>query len=197
MKQIRFFLFVVSVFHFKSLLGVQVIEDIPPCELAFHGGHLYEAYPHYKDLYPNLPNFPLSHGERGEGFPVEYYLHHSIPSQYRSVFREAASEWNSKVPFEAFVIRDEIDYSDISSFQEVSDSKNVIYWFNKDQHDIEKDAQGEFLKTAEVFIKPYPLRPSQPYIFISEADIAMYAEANIVIEKSSSKTQYELEEYKY
>ena len=139
-------------------------------------GNCMKAYPHYKELYPNLPNFPLSHGERGEGFPVEYYLHHSIPQQYRPVFREAASEWNNKVPFEAFIIRDEIDYSDMNSFREVLDSRNVIYWFNKDQHDIEEDADGNFLKMAEVLVKPAPLKPSEPYIFISEADIAIYEE---------------------
>ena len=181
MKQVKFSLFVlvISIFHFKILLGRQVMMSITPCDFVNHGSHLYKMYPHYKELYPDLPqSSPLS---RGEDFPMEYYLHYSVPQKHKSVFHEMASEWNREVMFEAFNIKHEIDYSEMDSNQGISDSKNVIYWFNEDQYDTEfvSSKSGALnLIGAKIFIKPNPI-PS--HISIAEADINLYEKEVTVI----------------
>ena len=173
MKSIRNLLLVVSIFHFKVLLGSQVRMRITPCDFVNHSSYLYEMYPHYKELYPDMSPLPLS---RGEDFPIEYYLHHSVPQKYRHIFYEVASEWNRVVVFKAFTIKDEIDHSEMDPNQGIKDSKNVIYWFNEDQYiDFIPSEYGllRVVRAAKTFIEQ-GLTASRSYVFISEIDMDLH-----------------------
>ena len=171
-----FLIFLVFVFHFNYVLGSQInLEEIDPCDLMFQGKDIY------KDRYPEASNFPLSRID----LPVEFHLNHSIPEQHRDIIREAASEWKTEPEpgseFRLITISDEIDDSQWSTPQQSQSSKNVIYWLDKDQYNIEDiDVRNNSLIfAAKTFLRAFsPSSIPIPYVFIFNSNIVIYEEPN-------------------
>ena len=168
-------IFLVLNFYFEHTLGRQPNFELPPCYFMYNGKSLY------MDQYPNtpIPEHITSHPLSNE-LPVEIHLNESIPEQYRDVFGEVASEWNREAEFEVIRISDEVDHSTTRSH----DDRNVIYWLNDDQYDVEnitsKDAS---IKVAiGAFIEVGPKASFGYYIPIVDVDIVIYEEQNNVRE---------------
>ena len=119
----------------QQLKGQFIRSYTDPCDFV-ESAHLYHSpfYSSFRQLLnlpdpESVPRLPLSHGEN---FPIEYYLHKSIPEQNRSVFYNTFSEWNTRVGFRMFVVKG-IDYGDIHLIDNRRDQRNVIYWFNEEE----------------------------------------------------------------
>ena len=104
-----------------------------PCQLVMHGSKFNSPENNvFRSLFnlPNdIPHLPLS---QGEDFPLEYYLHESVPEEYRNVFYEKILRWNRSLEREIFIIKG-IDHNEIDPIHNRKDQKNVIYWFSEDQ----------------------------------------------------------------
>ena len=109
---------------FGNLALGRPVTSLHPCYLTRHG-RSYKIWP------SALPDWPLSHGGN---LPVDFHMHDSVPMRYRPVVRAAAAEWNRAAGFRAIAIHREIDYSDSVS-QHVPDSKNLIYWLPRSDHE--------------------------------------------------------------
>ncbi len=132
------------------------------------------------DQYPNIPipkhitSHPLS---LDDDLPIEFHLNDSIPEQYRYVFGESASEWNTKAELEMIRISDEIDHS---AARNQEDSKNVIYW--RSQYNVESitSPDGSTKTATETFIEVNHVISPDYYIPITDVDIIIYEEQNTV-----------------
>ena len=104
-----------------------------PCQSVRHGGLFNfsgnDTFRSVLNLPDNIPNLPLS---QGEDLPMGYYLHKSVPEEYRSFFYEEVLEWNTSFNRELFTIKG-IDYNEIDPINNRKDQRNVIYWFDEDQ----------------------------------------------------------------
>ena len=67
-----------------------------------------------------------------KSLPIEYYLHESIPRQYRPFFYVAADTWNRKLKQEVIRISSEIDRNPINIEHARSNQKNVIYLIDRE-----------------------------------------------------------------
>lgn len=167
-SQICVLLFILFMLLSNDTLGNQVsgvpFSSIHPCHLIYHGRH-------FRYRYPNLPNLPLSHGDK---FPVRFYLHTDIPRKNRPVVYAAAAELNMKVESQMIEIQSKIDNGDMNL--RWGDSKNVIYWddYWANSGGIESSEEIRAMEAAATFIDP--VKGPEPYITISEVDIMIYGE---------------------
>ena len=90
---------------------------------------------------PICPWLVSSYIEDGEikplaqaSLPLTYYLHESIPQQYRYIFYGEAEAWNHFVGNEVIRIEDEIDQTAFDPQTNSSDQKNVIYLIDKEDY---------------------------------------------------------------
>ncbi len=174
-KACQLAVFFIFVLHFQYLDG-QPYLPINSCYLMHNGRSLYESQNPDTPIPGNIPSNPLYF----DNLPIEFHLNDSIPQQYRDVFGESASEWNIAANSEMIRISDEIDHSDVRS----RDFKNVIYWLNDDQYNLEDITlqNGAAKVAAETFIEVHPVDPSSSYIFIADVDIIIYEEQNVISE---------------
>ena len=81
--------------------------------------------------------------------PLEYYLHKSVPKQYKSLLDKQADAWNNTVGSEIVKINDEIDQGVFDSDVNKSDQKNVIYIIDEEQHTMLYPDQNELINNLE------------------------------------------------
>ena len=167
-------IFLIFTLQIKHLNGQLYFSD--SCGLMHNGISLYKSQNPDTPIPNNISSNPLSF----DNLPIKFHLNDSVPSQYRDVFSEVASEWNKETQVEMIRISDEIDHSDIKN----QDFKNVIYWLNEGQYNIEDITlqNGSAKIAAETFIEVYPMDPSSSYTFIADVDIIIYEEQNIISE---------------
>ena len=123
---------------------------------------------------------PIAHAH----LPLEYYLHKSIPQQYRNLFGEQADAWNNTLDREIVRVNDEIDQGIFDPKANESDQKNVIYVINREEYDILYPDQNELIhnlnfkpgnsRTTVSETNPYQNTPS--FLPITDSDIMIRQE---------------------
>ena len=132
----------------------------------------------YQDKEGNMKPMAL------ESLPIEYYLHESIPTQYRPFFYVAADTWNKKLKEEIIRINSEIDRNPINTESNRSDRKNVIYLVDEEYFQGEStEFSQNRLKDIDMFIPglsrhapPEIIDESLPFFPITETDIMIREE---------------------
>lgn len=139
------------------------LASVAPCDLVFHG-------PDHRYRDPDLPDAPLSHGEK---LPVEFHVHDEFPPSHRPVIHAAAAELNRRVGFRMVAVRREIDRGDLHRRR--NDSRNVIYWDDYWAHSggIEV-TENVIMEAASAEIRP--VAGAEPWVAIAEVDILVYGE---------------------
>ena len=167
-------IFFVFALYFQYTLSNQFYFQTDPCHLMHNGRSLYRSQNPDMPIPSNISNNPLSLNNP----PIEFHLNKSVPEQYKSVFRAAALEWKNETKFELIHISDEFDHSDTKN----RDFKNVIYWLNNDQYNVEDITleNGSAKIAAETFINVHPVNSSSSYTFIADVDIIVYEEQNVI-----------------
>ena len=168
--------FLVFALYFQHALSNQPNLVLSPCHFMYKGRTLYT------DQYPNTPipehitSHPLS---LDDDLPIELYLNNSIPGKYRDVFHNAALKWNTKAELEIIRISDEIDHSEVRNQE---DSRNVIYWRDNSQYNVESitSSDGSIKTATETFIEVNHVVSPDYYIPITDVDIIIYEEENTV-----------------
>ena len=156
-------IFLIFIFHFNYILGSQTDSQIHPCDLMFHGRDIYQ------ERFPNASDLPLAR------LPFEFSLNYSLPKQYHPIVSEVVLHWNAKIGFEFITLSDQIDDSEWNSQQQSRGSKNVIYWLNEDQYNVEDITlrNGTLRSGADTFIRS-SLLYLQHLMFLSLVVILLY-----------------------
>ena len=102
----------------------------PPLNRSFP---LFEDDPMCLDLtFPHQDQAGYIRPIAFEALPIEYYLHESIPREYRPFFYVAADTWNRRLQQEVIRISSAIDHNPINIEHNLSDQKNVIYLIDRE-----------------------------------------------------------------
>ncbi len=117
--------------------------------------------------------------------PKEYYLHESIPREYRPFFYVAADAWNMKLREDVIRISSEIDRNPINTEHNRLDQKSVIYLVDgKSFQEISTDFNQNQLTDTDLFLPglsrnvfPKIIDESLPFLPIVETDMMIREEA--------------------
>ena len=139
--------------------------------------------------------------------PIEYYLHESIPRQYRPFFYVAVDRWNealrkfamerwNKVLRDDFIkISSEIDRNPINTKSNRSDRRNVIYLINREFfQEVSTEFNRNQLEDSDFFLPGMSRHSFAPPVSDEPLPFLPLAEVDMMI-RQEALTDFEM--YKY